>query len=409
MRIILTFFKKFFLYLILMLLVVTYVFYAITPIYDFPESKPFNGDKIYNPYEDVEPTAWKKANFQVQSRVWFGLTNGRKNINERIQQIYKKLSYDIIVTSDYMQINPYGSGNENYIPTYEHGYGIFKNHQICIGTKKVLWFDFPLYQTVHQKQYILDQLRKDNEIVAIAHPRLRNGYSLKDMRSLVNYDLIEAFNQVRYSVAHWDAALSAGKLHYLLANDDAHDISVPEEVGRVCTFVNTTSLKAEDVYFALKNGKTFAADIHMDYDENFEEKAEKAKKVPQLYSVSVEKSLLNVRISEPAEKVTFIGQDGKILRKVYNTDEASYFIQPWDTYVRTEIKFPNSTMFYLNPVFRYKESNPVVAENATINQINTLIYRVISFSLLILIFAIVFFYRKKRKVKRRLSPKRYYR
>lgn len=385
------------------------VFYALTPIYDFPQPKPFSGNNIYNPYEECESSIWKKGNFQVQSRVWYGLTNGRKNRNEKIHEIYRKLRYDVVVTSDYMQINPYGSGLENYIPTYEHGYGIFKNHQVCLGAKKVHWLDYPFYQTIHQKQHILNLLRPDNEIVTIAHPRLRKAYSTNDMKYLANYDLIEVFNQIRYSIPHWDSALSAGKLHYLLANDDAHDISDPNEVGRVCTFINSQTTKAEDILNALKTGKTFAADIHMDYDENFEEKAEKAAKVPQLYSVNVEKNTLTIRISESAEKIKFIGQNGKVLRTIYNADEASYFIQPWDTYVRTEIKFPNSTMFFLNPVFRYSGKNPMPNAMASINHKQTLIYRIISFSVLILLVVFAYYIVKKRKRKRRYGPKRYYR
>jgi len=56
----------------------------------------------------MDSTNWKKGNFQVQSRVWLGLTNGRNNSNEAIQIVYKQLGYDIIVTSDYMKINDFG-------------------------------------------------------------------------------------------------------------------------------------------------------------------------------------------------------------------------------------------------------------------------------------------------------------
>jgi len=408
MRIIFSFIRKLIVFIFLALSGVFYVFYALTPVYDFAEPAPFKGDKIFNPYDDLEPTDWKKANFQVQSKVWFGFTNGWKNNNEGIYSIYRKLGYDIITISDYMQINPYNSDSENYIPVYEHGYGIFKNHQICLGARKVLWFDFPFYQSVHQKQYILDLLEPDNEVVAIAHPRIRNAYSLEDMKLLTNYDLIEAFNQIRYSIPHWDAALSAGNLHYLLANDDAHDISVPEEVGRVCTYINTPSLKPEAVYAALKSGKAYAADIHMDYDEPFEIKAEKAKLVPQLLSCKVTDNVLKILLTEPAEKITFVGQDGKVLRNIANTDEGTYFIQPWDTYIRTEIMFPNHTRFFLNPVFRYEGDTPVMKAAAAVNRHNTLIYRTIAFSLLFVLVLTAVLYRKRRKKRRRLSPKRYY-
>ena len=54
------------------------------PGYIFPEPKPFSGNKLYNPYQDLDTSRWLKANFQVQTRVWGGITNGRKNSSEDV-------------------------------------------------------------------------------------------------------------------------------------------------------------------------------------------------------------------------------------------------------------------------------------------------------------------------------------
>jgi len=166
--------------IILLLIVIFFVIYAIAPVYKFSDAKVFSGDKIHNPYQNMDSTHWKKGNFQVQSRAWLGITNGRNNSNEAIQIVYKQLGYDIIVTSDYMKINDFGEGNNWHIPTYEHGYSVRKVHQVCIGSRKVDWIDYPFYQNISHKQHIINILRENNDIVCLAHPDLRDGYLLNE-------------------------------------------------------------------------------------------------------------------------------------------------------------------------------------------------------------------------------------
>ena len=390
-----------------LIIILFFVIYALAPIYEFPEYKPFSGDKIFNPYENIDSTQWKKGNFQVQSRVWWGLTNGRNNTNEAVQAIYKQLGYDIIVTSDYMKINKFGKDKNTYIPTYEHGYGIQKHHQVCIGSEKVCWLDYPFYQNLSHKQNILNHLREKNRIVAIAHPRIRNAYSLEDMQYLTNYDLIEALNQLCFSLDHWDAALSSGHVVYLLADDDAHDVFNPNEVGRVCTFINTASLKKQDVIDALKSGKAFGADIFMPNGADFVRKAEDHKKIPCLNYITVKNDTLFVGLSETAKSICFIGQNGVVKKTSTDTTGAFYRIMPINTYIRTEITFPNTTKFYLNPVFRYSGDYPAQQAMPVINHVKTWIQRGIAFFIVIIFSWIFLFVRKKKKRKARIT-KRYY-
>ncbi|MBI4649511.1 MAG: hypothetical protein HY738_23655, partial [Bacteroidia bacterium] len=206
------------------LLIIPFIF---CPVYDFPAPSPFSGDNLWNPYQNMDSTLWWKANFQVQSDAWAGITSGRENPSQKIYELYKYLEYDIITISDYMKINDYGKNAPPYIPVYEHGYNLFKVHQVCIGANKVCWFDYPLFQTKHNKQFIINLLR-DNDLVALAHPAfVPYSYSTNDMKYLCNYDCIEAMNHLKYSFSHWDSALSAGHPVFLLSDDDEHDISNP--------------------------------------------------------------------------------------------------------------------------------------------------------------------------------------
>lgn len=394
--------------LVVAVLAVFFIVYAIAPVYKFPEYAAFSGDKIFNPYDKADSTAWKKGNFQVQSRAWLGLTSGRNNLNPAIFNVYQQLGYDIIAISDYMKINRYGEDQDGYVPTYEHGYGIRKTHQVCIGAKKVNWIDYPFYQNIHHKQHIINVLRKNNEIVALAHPDLRDGYLLEDMKHLTNYDLIEVLNEIRFSVKHWDAALSAGHAKFILANDDAHDIFDPGEVGRICTYINTPTLAADDIIAALKSGNAFGADIAMEQGDNFVDKAEKHKTIPVLNSVTVRDDTLTVSLSERAQKFSFIGQNGVVAATVSDTSSASYVIKPGDTYIRTEILFSNNNKFYLNPVFRYNGNEPVQQPAAAVDIIKTYVQRGVALIIIIIVFIITTQIFKLRKKKNRINRNFYY-
>ncbi|MCD4774170.1 MAG: hypothetical protein K8R41_12395 [Bacteroidales bacterium] len=384
---------------IILLFAVLLFQYLFAPYYIFPEVTTFKGEKFYNPYKEMNSENWKKGNFQVQSRVWFGITNGWKNSNELIDSTYSFLDYDIICTSDYMKINKYKKNSTAYIPVYEHGYGIKKNHQVCIGAKKVTWRDYSFTQSIHHKQHIINLLRDKNELVIIAHPKLRHGYSPDDFKYLTNYDGIEVLNNYRKSIEHWDAALSSGHFATIIGNDDAHDITNPDEVGQFCTYINTNSLAKDSVIDALQQGNAFAIDIYRPIGESFERKKEKLKEIALLQKFDIRNDTLFVEIDKLAKEFIFIGQDGKPEKSVKKTKKAFYKIQPEDTYIRTEIKFKNRNTIYLNPVFRYSDGNPIISRKAEIDVHRTLIFRIIALaSIIFVIINFVFIFRKiKRK------------
>ena len=69
---------KFLMYLLIIIFGILVIFYLLAPVYKFSGPVPFSGNKLYNPYKNIDSTYWKKYNFQVQSKAWLGLTNGRK-------------------------------------------------------------------------------------------------------------------------------------------------------------------------------------------------------------------------------------------------------------------------------------------------------------------------------------------
>ena len=371
-----------------------------SPRYIFPKPAPFSGKSFYNPYQDMDSSRWLKGNFQVQSRVWLGLTSGRNNSSDDVRSIYRQLGYDVLCFSDYQQINHTDDTASSYIPAYEHGYGPHKRHQIGIGSRKVLWLDYLLWQNLGNKQHIINRLRPDNDLIAIAHPNLKGGYAPSDFRYLTGYDLIEALNHIATSVPHWDSALSAGKPAFILADDDAHDIKNPHFVGRFCTFIKAPSAKQPDVVQALKAGKAFGAMIYMKEEDGFPEKIDYAAKMPVLKSAQMAGDTFTVEVSEAAKEISFIGQGGTIKRTATVVNKASYVFKPEDTYIRAEILFPNiwngsGTHYYLNPVFRY--SGGILPKNplAFVDKTGTLINRVVAYATLIFFILVTYLLRKK--------------
>lgn len=373
-------------------------FYLLAPVYNFSGPSEFSGHKLYNPYQNMDSANWRKYNFQVQSKAWGGLTDGRKNSNELVDSIYMQLGFDHVATSDYQKINRYGSQKPSFIPTYEHGYNIFKTHQVCIDAESVLWVDLMFFQTLSMKQWIIDKLNEHSRIVALAHPNLRMGYQVSNMKYITNYQLMEVLNNVRLSFDHWDMALSSGHLVWILANDDAHDVVNSNEVGRRFTMINSPTLNKEDILDNLNSGNAYGFDFYRHDDEFMEVKIERSKHIPHLSSVKLEGDTLKVSVSQKAARFIFTGQNGKTLLVTHGSKSSEYVIQPEDTYVRTQIKFNDSSSIFLNPIVRYEGDKPVSKMTAEVDVEFTQWLRLSYFLIAILI--LYFYARRKHKIQK---------
>jgi len=368
--------------LLMCLLLMVSIPYLTTSIYKLPSSSAFHGDKVYNPYNFSDTSSWLKANFQVQSHAWGGLTDGRKNSNDQIQTIYKNLEYDIIGISDYMKINKYGQHQNLYIPIYEHGYNLLKRHQICIGAETITYFDFPLFQNIHHKQQIINKLILSNEFVCLAHPVFMNSYDLDDFKKLRNYNAIEIESIFGSSQAHWDAILSEGRYVTALGNDDAHDLSKPILVGRFCTMINAKPMK-DAIIASLKQGNSYVAVIKENMDADYLLKKESHQYLQKLKQFEFKNDSLFVEVSERAE-IRFIGQGGSLKQKEDSRATAAYRFLDSDTYIRVEVEFENGNSFYLNPIIRYQDELPNNIEVLSLNYFKTWMYRIGFLALILL-------------------------
>src|SRR5262249_31664412 len=153
---------------------------------------------------------------------------GHQSPKKIISPYRKDLNYDIAAISNYEKRTHYLPADcPQYIPVYEHGYNIDKVHQLVFGTDPIVYYDITLFQTLDNKQYIINSEKRDSGIVVIAHPGVRSAYSKSDMEKLSGYDMLEVLNKDKIATQQWDEALSSGKAAWIIADDDCHDISKP--------------------------------------------------------------------------------------------------------------------------------------------------------------------------------------
>ncbi len=267
------------------------VLYLAVPSYSFADIEPFNGDFIYNPYSDIN-----RINY----------------IDFRSESI------------------------ENQgIKACEYGYALSGARYLCLGYESKRKIDYPFLQSIHYKQFNIDQLNKKCRLVAPAHPS--KGFKKGEMTRLDHYRVMEALSPNDNSLYYWDIALSNGHRVNIIANT-GNDF---DTIKYLTATIGEND--AESVYKSLESGNSYA----VKYNGSLLD-------VPELQSVKCENDTLIVSVSDKAKEIRFIGQNAIVKKSVGNVDEALYPIQKDDTYIRTEIEFEDGSTLYLNPLVRHQ-------------------------------------------------------
>lgn len=308
--------------------------------YSFPEPKPFSGKHLYNPYKDVD-TIWQKCNFHAHANAWGGTTDGNAQTGKDLLEKYCSMNYDVPCISDYHSINPeQNTTDSTFVPVYEHGHNLFKAHRLALGSTNVSYYDVSLLHTLHDRQYVIQRLRHTSPYIAVAHPKFGGGHTLDDFKWLTGYELIEVLNHYRLSDKYWDIALSAGKPVWIIADDDCHNITKPEETGVKWTMVGDNTSTGKNILDNLVKGNAYGVDGTNAENDNY------------LESVTTDSMAVVVKLKKKAKEIRLVGQNGLLRASILNSDHIKYIFAPEDTYVRAEIK-NKKTKMYLNPIFRY--------------------------------------------------------
>ena len=339
-----------------LVLLFTGMLYLRAEIYDFPAGKPFEGSHIYNPYEGLKDSVWLRANFHAHTIAWGGLTNGH-DTEQQIYDGYTQKGYDLACISNYHSISTYGSGRSPFfIPVYEHGFNIFKSHCLAIGAEGVSFEDFPLLQATSHQQSVITAIRDKGAMVCIAHPDFGGGRSFEDMRQLTGYRFTEVLNHYRLSDEYWDEGMSAGRLSWILGNDDTHDMRDNFTFHRF-TMVAGPCTDAAQVRQQLQKGRHYAIRTQDGVPD-----------IGLISCVSTGGGEYRFNFSRPADSIIIVGQSGKTLMTVKGSHTAIYKFRPEDSYIRAVAVTGNSQL-YLNPLVRCTDiddpfvSAPAAKEN----------------------------------------------
>lgn len=335
-----TVFKIMFRLVLAALLTLACVQYFISKHYTYASPSVFKGKYLYNPYDSLKKHWWK-SNFHAHSIAWHHLPNGHQSPKKIISHYKKDLRYDIACLSNYEKRTHYlPPTDSHYIPVYEHGYNIGKVHQLVFGKDPIVYYDIALFQTLDNKQYIINEEKQDSDIVVIAHPEVRDAYSRTDMERLSGYDMLEVLNNKKIATRSWDEALSSGKAAWIVADDDCHDISKPGETGESWTMVNADTKRCKDVMSALRTGRSYGVKGTDGVNDHY------------LKQVIVRDSMVTFVVDDTASEIKLFGQNGVLRKTQCNTDSISYTFTPTDTYIRALVQFPSQELF-LNPIVRY--------------------------------------------------------
>jgi len=362
--------------LVFMLFVAT----SISPIYNFQEPKPFKGKDIYNPYHDFDTiVGWKRANFHVHTRVK-GIFNECKYWPEEVYRRLDKFGYDIITFSNHNEITTHPFDSTLQVNVYEHGYNLLKFHKLVFGCSDVNRFDHLFPFLASQKQFQLDILGQDADIIQLNHPLRTNCLPAKQFEKLEGYRLIELDSGKSTENEYWDSALSAGHYCFGLANDDLHYPDRSSRIAVRCNFLCTPSARYEDILRTLNEGTFYSMRVP-DYGKgNWDLKYKMNKELPFVKNIGMNDSTIYIALSVLADSIKITGELHRTLALVEQTDSASYKMSPNDPYARITAYFPNGEVIYSNPFARYdatQSDSPFMNSTHSVNYLLTVLFNLL--------------------------------
>lgn len=359
------------------------IFYLAAPYFQFSEPEPFNGQRFYNPYQDISGQTNCSLNLSFNARHFVEMAfKGNYHINikgaDTLQTQHNRLE-----VNNFQILQPYVDRSGVKLSIYRHGIGWHSGQQLCIGAHSVVWTDYPFSSQLRHKQNLLRKLNRTSELVAITDPI--PSFSHDDLINLSGYQLIELSQSSEALLACWDTALSHGRdVHLLLSNFGGEDVNDSTKTLFSIQWLNSETTVA-NLLHALKRGSFY----------NLERPFfALSRELPYVQSALMKTDTFSLRVWPKAQQIRFIGQNGKLLQQATNTYSSDYRFRDHDTYLRAEIDFEDGSIIFLNPVVRTQGESLPVQSTATFDIDRTALMRslfivaaVLFFSVLIRIFS----------------------
>ena len=373
---------------------------SVTPIYNFAAPQPFAGADIYNPYDGVDSTVtWRRANFHTHTKVE-GILNECDFWPEEVIAEFERYGYDIVTFSNHNEITTVGAAEECGVRAYEHGYNILKSHNLVFGADEVLPYDMLLPLFASQRQFMLNLLGEDADLVQMNHPLRTIATTKHHMTKLSGYDLVELDSGKSTENIYWDEALTAG--HYVLgaANDDMHYPDRSNRIAVRCNFVATPSMSYDDLCATLRHGGFYAMRVP-DYGRgDWSVKERRNRELPAIESIGVREGDIYISLTDVADSIKFFGANHRTLHLVTNSSAASMALGVDEPYARITAYFPDGEVIYTNPFARYDASQYDMPQQNDQHSVNILYTLLFNLALLLLVVGVALAYIKLLKLLR---------
>lgn len=356
---------------------------SISPIYRFRPAEQFSGPDIFNPYKGLDTAfCWKRANFHTHTRVE-GVLNECEKWPGDVYNDLKKFGYDIVTFSNHNELTTHPFDTALQVNVYEHGYNLFKYHKLVFGCQKVHHFDHLLPILASQKQFQLDYLGKESDMIQLNHPLRTEGFSKSQFEKISGYSLMELDSGISTENEYWDWALSAGHYSFGLANDDLHHTDRTHCIAVRCNFLCCPSAGYEDIRRTLSEGTFYAMRVpdygNGDWDVKYAENLN----LPYVKNIGlIDDGTIYMSLSEKADSIKIIGQGHSTLSFAEDCSSISYPMSQSDSYARITAWFEDGEVIYSNPFARYDSSTSGSPFDNSPQDVNVLLS--ILFNLLIL-------------------------
>lgn len=356
---------------------------SVSLVYDFAKPQPFSGPDVYNPYRNVDTTlGWKRAALHTHSRVE-GVFNECDFTPQQIVDRYYELGYEVVHFSNHNEQTQHPT--EGHVAIYEHGYNIAKLHMNVYGSDDVMLYDpiIPIFD--FQRQFKLDLLSDDADLVQLNHPRRTKGIDKQTMQRLGGYRVMELSRIIEENQQEWDWALSAGRYVYAVYTDDMHFLDRSSAVAIRSTMLNTPSESYEDVVTTLNDGAYYSL-YTPDYGGgDWDIKREMNLTIPRIRTIGESGGEIYVSFTERADSICFTGQDQCVLHTAYQCDSAVYRMLDEDSYARITAYFADGERIYTNAFARYDADamdSPFDIEHYSVNIWLTILYNLMLLAIL---------------------------
>lgn len=336
---------------LILVIILAVVATSVSVVYDFAEPKPFSGEDIFNPYTNFDKNiGWSRANFHTHTRVE-GLLNECEYSPEQTIEAYEPYGYEVITLSNHNKITPHPTADTR---VYEHGYNLAKFHKLVFGAEKVWGFDNLLPIFPFQKQMQLDRLAAQSDIVVLNHPLRTHTMTDSQLSKIGGYDIIELDSGKSTENEYWDAALSAGRYSFGVANDDLHHPERSHAIAVRSNMLCTPSSEYSDICRTLLSGCFYAMRTPDYGGGKWDVKAEKNRSIPYVNNIGVtDCGEIFVTLSNVADSIKVTGQNHTTLAVIENADSLGYAMLPADSYGRFTAYFSDGEVIYTNPFARY--------------------------------------------------------